>query len=144
MRELLARAQCPVLIVPTEMQVIREISFAYNGTYSSIYAVRLFLQIFPPLAARKVTVLYVKENGQDGIPDELMLRRYLDVYCPKVEYRVLSGDAAKSIKICLQFKKHSLITFGAYGRSGLSRYFNQSTAEDALGLLHTWIFVTHP
>lgn len=143
-RKLLINAQCPVLIMPTEMQVIKEVSFAYNGSYSSIYAIRSFLQLFLPLASRKVVVMYVKDSGMESIPDELMLRKYLGLYSPKVEYRILKGDASKSIKVCLQYKKHSLVTFGAFGRSGLSRYFNESTAEDALDLMQTWVFVTHP
>ncbi len=142
--ELLIRAQCPILIMPAEMQVVKEVSFAYNGSYSSMYAIRSFIQVLLPFASRKVTVMYVNDTSKESIPDELLLRRYLELYCPKVEYRILSGDASKSLKVCLQFKKHSLVTFGAYGRSGLSRYFNESTAEDALDLMQTWVFVTHP
>lgn len=143
-RELLLKAECPVLTLPGNMEVIKEVVLAYNGTYSSMYAIRTFFYLFPLLALRKVKVIYVKEKEMPYIPDNHMLRHYLAGICPNVDYLVLSGNPAGNLKIYLQYKKHTLVTFGAYGRSRTSLFFNGSAADDALGLNHGYTFITHP
>lgn len=143
-RELLLKAECPVLTLPGNMQVIKEVVLAYNGTYSSVYAIRTFFHLFPLLALRKVKVIYVREKEMQYIPDDLMLRHYLNGICRNVDYLVLSGSPAGNLKIYLQYRKHTLVTLGAYGRSRTSRFFNGSAADDVLGLNHVYTFITHP
>lgn len=143
-QELLLKAQCPVLTLPGMMQVIKEVVLTYNGTYSSMYAIRTFLQLFPTLALRKVKVVYVVENGIERIPDETLLRHYLGGICTKIEYVILKGDPSQNLLIRLQYSKHTLATFGAYGRSRISRFFNSSTVDDTLRLNHIYTFITHP
>lgn len=143
-RELLLKAECPVLTLPGNMQVIKEVILAYNGTYSSMYAIRNFFQLFPVLALRKVKVVYVEEKDMKYMPEESMLRHYLDGICPHVEYVVLHGSPSKNLLVQLQYRKHALVTLGAYGRSSTSRFFNGSAADDVLGLNHVYAFITHP
>lgn len=143
-RELLLKAECPVLTLPGDMQVIKEVILAYNGTYSSMYAIRTFFHLFPLLALRKVKVIYVKEKEMEYIPDDHMLRHYLAGICRNVDYLVLSGSPAGNLKIYLQFRKHTLIILGAYGRSRTSLFFNGSAADNVLGLNHVYTFITHP
>lgn len=141
--ELLLQAQCPVLTLPDDMQTIKETVLAYNGSYSSMYAIRAFFHLFPALALRKVKVVYVTENGEDAMPDEARLKHYLNGFCTKTEYVILQGGPSKSLLASLQDSKHTLVTFGAYGRSRASLFFNSSTADDALRLNHIYTFITH-
>lgn len=141
--ELLLKAQCPVLTLPDDMQTIKETVLTYNGTYSSMYAIRTFFHLFPALALRKVKVVYITEKGEDIMPDEARLKHYLDGVCTKTEYVILHGDPSKNLLISLQYSRHTLVTFGAYGRSRASLFFNSSTADDALRLDHIFTFITH-
>lgn len=142
--QLLSGTQCPVLTLPDSMQVIKELVLAYNGTYSSMYAIRTLFQLFPVLGLRKIEVVYVEENGGETIPDEQLLRHYLDGICRKVTYTVAKGDPSKNMLVKLRYKKHALISLGAYGRSRASRFFNSSAADDVLQLDHVYTFITHP
>ncbi len=142
-QQLLSGAECPVLTLPGSMQVIKEVVLAYNGTYSSMYAIRALFQLFPLLALRKIEVVYVVENEQETIPDMQLLRHYLDGICRKVTYTVAQGDPSKNMLVKLRYKRHTLITFGAYGRSRASRFFNNSAADDVLQLDHLYTFITH-
>lgn len=142
--DLLTKAQCPILMLPGNMQVIKEVILTYNGTFSSMYAIRMLFQLFPALALRKVKLIYVREKGTKKIPHDSLLHQYLEGPCKKIEYLALEGNAAKSLRIYLQYRKHALVTFGAYGRSPASRFFNGSAAEDVLDLNHVYTFIAHP
>ena len=144
LQALLSEAECPVLTLPDGMRVIKEIVLTYNGTFSSMFAIRSFFQLMPLLALRKVKLVCVAENNRDTIPHEQLLRQYLKGLCPKAEYIILRGDPAKSLLTHLRYSKHTLVTFGAYGRSRTSRFFNSSIADDTLGLGHLYTFITHP
>ncbi|RPE08894.1 universal stress protein [Chitinophaga lutea] len=144
MQALFSGAECPVLTLPDNMQVVKEIALTYNGTFSSMFAIRAFFQLMPLLALRKVKLVYVAENNLETLPDEQLLRQYIKGVCPRAEYIILKGDPAKSLLTYLRYSKHTLVTFGAYGRSRASRFFNGSIADDTLGLGHLYTFITHP
>lgn len=143
-RELLKKAQCPVMLLPGNMQVIKEVILTYNGTFSSMYAIRTLFQLFPVLAMRKIKLVCVQEKGVKKIPHDSLLHQYLEGLCNRVEYLVPEGDPAKTLLVLLQYRKHTLVTFGAYGRNNTLQFFNGSVAEDALDLNHVYAFVAHP
>ncbi|MGX5820903.1 hypothetical protein ACWKWU_22085 [Chitinophaga lutea] len=142
-RDMLEKAQCPVLTLPNALQPIHDIVLAYNGTYSSMYAIRAFLRLMPKLSPQKMTVVYVREKDQDQIPDEALLRHYLGSVCGEVQFDVLEGDPAQTLHAYMREKKETLITLGAYGRSRSSRFFTGSSADPLLQLDNAYVFITH-
>ncbi|WP_343703690.1 hypothetical protein [Chitinophaga sp.] len=142
-RQILEKAECPVLTLPATMQDIKETVLAYNGTHSSMLAIRNFFRLFPALGLRKVTVMYVNENGDDTVPDEELLRQYLAGICRKLTFQTLHGSPSASLKVCLQFRRNIVITLGAYGRSRASRFFRESQADSLLELQHAYFFISH-
>jgi nucleotide-binding universal stress UspA family protein len=143
-KDVLADAQCPVMVLPEEVLPAREIVFSYNGTFSSMYAIRQFSQLFPDLSDMPVTVIYVAEGNAAGMPYEKQLRDYLDHHYDQVSYKLLSGDPAAEFLAMLLPRKDCIVTYGAYGRSRLSRFFHRSDAENVLRTVNTPVFITHP
>ncbi|WP_119079644.1 hypothetical protein [Chitinophaga alhagiae] len=143
-RQILEKAECPVLTLPGSMQPIKETILAYSGTHSSMLAIRNFFRLFPALGLRNVTVMHVSESGNDTIPDEKLLRLYLEGICRKLTFQVLHGTPPASLKLCLQYRKNVIITLGAYGRSRASRFFRESQADNLLELGHAYFFISHP
>lgn len=143
-KNVLASAQCPVLVIPENMSVVKGVIFTYNGTFSSMYAIKAFAGIFPELVAKDATVVYVYEKGHDTIPHEKLLKEYLDTYNKNVVYKTLSGRADAVLQAYLEQKQDYVTTFGAYGRSRLSRFFNSSSAENILRMMNGPLFITHP
>jgi len=143
-RDVLASAQCPVLAIPEDMSVIKGVVFTYNGAFSSMYAIKAFADIFPEIVAKEATVIYVSENGDNTIPHEKLLREYLSRYNRNISYKILTGKADTLIQSYLQQKQDHISTFGAYGRSRLSRFFNSSCAENVLRMAKGPLFITHP
>ncbi|HSC40098.1 MAG TPA: hypothetical protein VLD19_19575, partial [Chitinophagaceae bacterium] len=65
-KEVLSKSECPVIIAPFSFYGIDEIVFAYDGSCSSMFAMKQFVQLFPDFRNTKVTVLQVAEK--ESIP----------------------------------------------------------------------------
>ncbi|MVT08737.1 universal stress protein [Chitinophaga tropicalis] len=143
-KNVLTQAQCPVLVIPDNLFVPKGVIFSYNGTFSSMYAIKAFTAIFPFLVSKDCKVVYVREKGQDTIPHEKLLKEYLESYNGNIEYKVLSGHADEKLLDYLEDKPGYISTFGAYGRSRISRFFNSSSAENILRNMKGPMFITHP
>ncbi len=143
-KNVLSNAQCPVLVIPEDISAVKGVVFTYNGTFSSMYAIKAFAGIFPELVAKDATVVYVCEKGHDTIPHEKLLKEYLDSYNKNINYKIFSGKADAVLQAYLEQKQDYITTFGAYGRSRLSRFFDSSSAENVLRTMKGPLFITHP
>lgn len=142
--EVLTAAQCPVMVMPNNMQAINEVIFTYNGSYSSIYAIKQFTQLFPSFKNKKVTVLYVSENDDEAIANKRYIKEYLQHHYKNLEFKLLMGTPAAAIFSHLTKQQNCIVTFGAYGRSKISQFFKKSKAESILKTLNMPVFITHP
>ncbi|RPE08906.1 universal stress protein [Chitinophaga lutea] len=142
-KDLLAEAECPVMVVPEVVQHIREIIFTYNGTLSSSYAIRQFSQVFDDLSEVPVEVVYVEEGDDKTLPSGDLLKDYLQHHYDRVTYRNLVGTPSAELQLIAIHHKNAVMTFGAYGRSSLSRFFHRSDADSILRTADIPLFITH-
>lgn len=143
-KDILVEAQCPVLVMPEKISAIKAILFAYNGSLSSMYAIKQFTQLFPDLAHLPVNVVYVEEKGNNTMPQEKQLKEYLEHHYKNVTYTVLAGDPTAVFLTLLMHRRDCIVTYGAYGRSRLSRFFRNSEADSILRTINAPVFITHP
>lgn len=143
-KDVLAQAQCPVVVVPDKITRIRELVFSYNGTYSSMYAIRQFTQLFPGFSDMPVNVVYVNEGGNAVMPYDNLVKDYMEHHYDEVKYTVLNGEPVPEFLALLIHRNDCLVTYGAYGRSRLSRFFHRSDADSILRTTGIPVFITHP
>lgn len=143
-KDMLVTAQCPVMVIPDNLIVPKGVIFCYNGTYSSLYAIRAFTALFPALVAKSCTVVYVCEKNNNILPNEKLLLEYLTCYSSDIGVKILSGNIENVLTGYLEGKSDYISTFGAYGRSRLSRFFDDSSAESILRKMKGPLFITHP
>lgn len=143
-KDVLAQAQCPVMVLPDKINRLWDLVFSYNGTFSSMYAIRQFTQLFPGFSDMPVNVVYVAEGGDTAMPHENMLKDYMEHHYDEVKYTVLNGEPVPEFLALLIHRKDCLVTYGAYGRSRLSRFFHRSDAESILRTADIPVFITHP
>ncbi|RPE08896.1 hypothetical protein EGT74_17920 [Chitinophaga lutea] len=143
-KDMLADAECPVMVIPEKMPYIREVLFTYNGTASSSYAIRQFCLIFDDLADIPATVIYIAEDGDQKMPRGRLVKEYLKHHFEEVSCMSLVDTPFAGIHSIAVEKQHAVITFGAYGRSRASRFFHRSDADGVLRTLNLPIFITHP
>jgi hypothetical protein len=139
--KLLTHAKCPVIIASNVFDVIDEIVFAYDGTYSSIFAIKQFAYLFPELRNKKMLVVEVTNKGSLDYPDRL--NEWLSDNFDEIVYEVLRGDPANRIFEMVMSKPKALLVTGAFGRSSFSSFFRSSAADDILTFSNSPLFIAH-
>src|SRR5688572_23968362 len=76
-RDLLREIECPMVIAPFSFYGVEEIVFAYDGSASSVYAIKQFAYLFPELTANNLTILQVNPKEEGVITDKDKLSELL-------------------------------------------------------------------
>ena len=143
LRELLAGARCPVLIAPVIHAPAEEVVFCYDGSPSSIFAMKQFTYLFPEMAGARGTVVQVNKEGDIAEAEKNRIRTWLTRHYDYSDIAVLQGNTEDELFTFLLEKKFAMIVTGAYGRSMISRFFRQSHADALIRTLNYPIFITH-
>jgi|GEM_PF-336864 len=143
-RELLADAHCPVLLLRDGDIPPDRIVLAYDGSWNSLQAIRSFSYLFPHLRYIPCTVVYVAGKEQKEPADLHLLKDWLPAHFDDARVEVLPGEASEMLPAFANALAGStLVVMGAYGRSALSRLFHQSLANFLLEKTAVALFVTH-
>jgi len=142
-KDVLQMAECPVMLAPYSFHPIDEIIFAYNGSSSSVFAIKQFTYLFPELKQKKAIVVDVKEKEDHAIEHQYKMKEWLQAHYADVELKLLTGDPSDQLFGYLLEKKNAIVVMGAYGRSLLSSFFKRSHAHLIVKTVNLPIFVTH-
>lgn len=146
MKDLLGDVQCPVLVVPASFKAIDKIVLLYDGRPPSLYAVKMFSYLFGTMQDLPVEVYTVKEQypATLGVPDNKLMRKFIDRQFPKAKYTIVKGSAEEQIvEHLINYKENELVILGAYQRSEMSRWFKNSMADILMKELDTPLFIAH-
>lgn len=142
--DLLADAHCPVFLLTSETRAISRILFAYDGSYSSLYAMKQFTALFPEWKDAETHVLYASESGRKELPAERELASWLKLHYPAARTQVIPGKAAEQfVSFMGTGSTDTVVVLGAYGRTGLSRLVHKSLADQLIGRTQAALFVVH-
>jgi nucleotide-binding universal stress UspA family protein len=142
-KDVLKNAECPVIIAPEIFEGIDEIIFTYDGSASSIFAMKQFTYLFPQLDDKKVTVLHVDEEKEWPEQEKKNLGSWLQNHYSSIGFDVKKGDATYEMLAYLFLRRNVFIVMGAYGRNALSRYFKHSHADVLIRTITQPIFIAH-
>lgn len=142
-REILNRTACPVIISPLSFERIDELVFTYNGSESSLFAIKQFTYLFPEYFEKKLIVIQVNKSGTWPQKNLGNFREWLKNHYLDVNFLALEGNTEHELMSFLLRKKHVFIVMGAYSRNSISQFFNESTAEVLIKTLTQAIFIAH-
>lgn len=144
-RDLLAHTACPVLILPEKFKEIQKLVFFYDGQPESIFAMKMFIYLFPETIKLPLQVLSVKAIEENlHLPDYTQLKLWLKSNFNQIEYVVLKGiPETEIVNHLLKVDFFFLPIIGAYSRSGLSRWFRTSMADVMVNNFEVPIFLAH-
>ena len=145
---LFSHAECPILIAPEYFEQINEVVLTYNGSRSSVFAIKQFYYQLPELGDKKIIILQINETDHtDGHKDEkAQFKEWLEMHFSKISFLEITGDARE--ELFKYFMEHNesnnkLLVTGAFGRTALSSFFKRSTADLVLKAVDIPIFITH-
>lgn len=143
-KEILANAECPVLLSPQEFDHIEEVVFCYDGSASSVFAIKQFTYLLPQFSNKKVMLLEVNTSGKEEFNDShWRVMNWLRAHYSSVYYHGLEGHASDTLFDYFFMKKNKMIVMGAYGRSLLSNFFRRSNADILVRMVDLPLFITH-
>jgi nucleotide-binding universal stress UspA family protein len=142
-RDLLMQSECPVIVAPDNFEQIDEVVFTYDGSASSVFAIKQFTYLLPQFVVKQITLLHVKEHENDSFNGENKINEWLKIHYPAVVHQVLSGDAGDELFKNFWGQSNKLIVMGAYGRSKFATLFDHSTADKLLKTVDTPVFISH-
>ena len=142
--EFIRQAECPVMVAPYAFYGIDEITFTYDGSKSSVYAIKSFMQLFPQLSNLKATALQIAEGTAIRFRDNTRVMQLIESHFPKVEFKQLNGKASDQLFSYLIDKNNTVLVLGAYGRGFSSMMFRPSIARIIVKTLNLPVFISHP
>lgn len=144
LRKMMRSVACPVLVVPKDYEEdMHEIIFAYDGTASSVFAMRQFTYLFPEWSGRKLIVLNASDREEADISIPLQMREWLAAHYTSFLYEELHGKRLGILLDYLLPKKNAIVVMGAYGRGGVSRLLRESSADVLLNKTGLPLFIAH-
>lgn len=148
-QKILNTAECPVFIAPSHFDAPEEIIFAYDGTRSSLFALKQFYYLLPEFADINITILHVSENEQSkekNITNTKLLKEWLEKKFSSVTFVDINGDARNTL-FDYFFEKEAyfnkMLVTGAYGRNLLSSLLKPSAADLLLKAIDIPMFIAH-
>jgi nucleotide-binding universal stress UspA family protein len=136
-------SECPVIVAPLSFDPIEEIVFAYDGSASSVFAIREFTRVFPQFEDMRVTFLEVNFDESSLITNQERISDYLKLHYSAIGYRVLHGNAENELFDYFLEKKNTFLVLGAYGRSQVSSLVRRSSASLLLKTTTLPLFIAH-
>ena len=143
-REVLSRAECPALLAPKEFVGVDEVVFCYDGSASSVFAIKQFIAQLPTFKNTNALLLEVNKSGREEFNgDHKRMMDWLRMHYPSVHYQALKGNAKDELFNYLSLKTKKLVVMGAYGRNMLSNFFKTSHADVIIRTLDLPLFIAH-
>jgi len=143
LKAILKDAECPVTVAPEQFEGIDEIIFTYNGSKSSVFAIKQFTYLLSSLEDKKVIVLQVNEDGEWTTAEKYKMKEWLKDHYSAIGFEVLKGKTDAQMLSYFLPRKNAMVVMGAYGRSSLSQFFRPSQAEVLIRTILQPIFIAH-
>jgi hypothetical protein len=143
LQDTLHGVECPVLVVPEKFMFPANNILCYDGSESSMYAIKHFAYLFPELTMNPTVLIYAKENGGTEIPDETNMEELVARHFPNLTITSLDLQPGKTLREWLDEKEAPIMVSGSFGRSLLSRIFKKSFASEIINDHRLPVFIAH-
>jgi hypothetical protein len=135
--------ECPVLVLPPNDRFPKENIVAYDGSASSVYALKQFAYLFPELAVNETTLVYAHEKHVEEIPDVANVEELAAQHFGKLTITQLDMNPKKDFPAWLQVHNDPILICGSMGRSMLSQAFHKSFAYRVIQDRKLPVFIAH-
>ncbi|MBP6732234.1 MAG: universal stress protein [Chitinophagales bacterium] len=144
LKEILADAHCPVLVVPVDYRPYKKVIICYDGQPSSVYAIKMFAYLFPELGQMKYLLVSVNEAAGNHVKEGSNLKELMKQHFGDTDFLVLKGKPQEELMQLLNREgDDAIVVMGAYGKSAFSRLFHQSLSSRIIKETGLPVFITH-
>ena len=142
-KDALHDAECPVLIVPEKFNFPESNILSYDGSESSVFAIKQFAYLFPEFVKNPTLLVYAKNEREEEIPNVEYIEELAGRHFPDLTIMKLHFDPKEHFAKWIGEKKDGILISGSFGRSSVSRVFKKSFIKDTVKDHRLPIFITH-
>jgi len=143
LKEVLDHLECPVVIVPENFDFPANNILAYDGSESSVYAIKQFAYLFPELCDNTTILVYAREKSGEEFPEEINIEELAARHFSDLTLLRLEADPRKYFSSWLMEHNKAILISGAFGRSEISRLFRKSFVSDIISDHRLPVFIAH-
>jgi nucleotide-binding universal stress UspA family protein len=136
-------AECPVILAPFSFNTLDTVYFTYDGSESSVHAMKQFTYLFPEMATKHVVVISVVEGKDESDINHYRIKEWISTHYQDAAFITLTGKPSDELFGFLLEKKDAIVVIGAYGRSSISRAFFPSHARLMMKAINLPLFIAH-
>ena len=140
---ILRKTECPVILPTTGIEDIDEVILAYDGSASSVFAIKQFTYLLPELSDKRVIIVQTQKSDISFFIQRDKIGELLQPHYSSVGFDTLYGDPDEALFEYMAGKRNAFLVMGTYGRALLSRTFRRSTAMLLIRTLNLPIFIAH-
>jgi hypothetical protein len=142
-KSILQQAECPVIIAPKRFYGIENVIFCYDGSKSSVFAIKQFSYLFPQWKGISAKILYLNESAELPEKERSNLVDWLGYHYRDVQILIPPEGAANRFIDLLVERRSDIVVMGAYGPGLLDSFFDKDIDADNAGSTTLPIFISH-
>lgn len=142
LEEVLKKAECPVMLFPENYKKPGQIILTYDGSESSVFAIKQFAYVYPELTQNE-TILLSIAGQEEGLPEYGLITELVARHFPNLKIQTLAMTDKKDFTSWVLHQPPSFIVMGGYSRSMLSQLFKRSFASKVIHDIRMPIFISH-
>ncbi len=143
LQDILHQVECPVLVVPDIFEYPVTNILSYDGSESSVYAIKQFAYLFPEMANHPTLLVYAGENKDSVIPEKENIEELAARHFPSLTIMKLDINPGKYFNTWLSERKSAILISGAFGRSSFSLTMKKSFISEIINEHKLPLFITH-
>jgi hypothetical protein len=144
LKNALHETECPVVIVPEKFAYPETNVLAYDGSASSVFAIKQFAYLFPELCDNKTWLVTVDRDDKEGLPHEENIEELVGRHFSYISLIKLELDPDQYFSTWMEIEKAKpILVAGSYGRSFFSRVFKKSFVDEIIKKHKYPIFISH-
>lgn len=142
LEEVLKKAECPVMLIPEDYKEPEQNFLTYDGSESSVFAIKQFAYILPELAGNE-TILLSAVGHKDELPEYSMIAELVARHYPNLKLMSLPLVNRNDFADWIGRQEPGYIVLGAFSRSLFSQLFKKSFANRVIHDIRMPIFISH-
>jgi len=135
--------ECPVLVVPEKFDYPVTNVLSYDGSESSVYAIKQFTYLFPEMSENPTLLVYANKKTDSEIPEEVNMEELAARHFSDLTVTKIDSSSAKYFGAWISEKKSAILVSGSFGRSVFSRIFRKSFISDVIRDHKLPVFIAH-
>ena len=142
LEDTLQHTECPVLVVPEKFYFPSQNILAYDGSASSVFAIKQFAYLFPHLCGNKTILVYAAQDAAD-IPAQINIEELAASHFSNLAITLLNINHKSNFKEWLLKLENPILVSGSFGRSGFSYLFIKSFVINIIDTYQIPVFIAH-